>query len=82
MPIYTVGQNLIFQTYLKVVKVFVYNQDVYYIVVLLKKGTLLKHLNEVLWGCLNTDGTHEFVPPEAMTKAQEIINSLDVSNLE
>lgn len=82
MPIYILGQNLIFQMNLKVVKVFVYNQDVYYIVVLLKKGTPLKHLSEVLWGCLNTDGTHEFVPPEAMAKAQEIIQTIDFSNLE
>jgi hypothetical protein len=82
MPIYTIGQNLIFQMNLKVVKVFVYNQDVYYIVILLKKDTPLKHLTEILWGCLRDDGEHAFVPPEAMIKAQEIVKSLDISNLE
>jgi hypothetical protein len=82
MPVYKLGENLIFQVNLKIVKIFIYEHDVYYVVVLLKKGTPLRNFTEIVWGTLNVDGTHDSVPPEAMAKAQEIIQTIDFSNLE
>lgn len=77
MSILTVGQKIPFTLNLQVVKTFVFEADVYYIVVVLKKDTPLSHMTEIAWGCLSTDGTHEKVPEGAFQKAARLISQID-----
>jgi hypothetical protein len=82
MPILKINQNVTFSINFKVVKAFVFEHDVYYIVVVLKKNTPLNHMQEIAWGCLSTDGTHDKVPEGAFQKASELVTKIDFKNLE
>ncbi len=78
MPILKVNDNVIFSINFKVVKTFVYEHDIYYIVVAQKKDTPLNRLEDILWGCLNVDEEHNKVPEGAFKKASEIIQNMNL----
>lgn len=82
MPILKVGDKATFSVELKVIKAFAVEDDLYYLVVLLKKGTPLKHMKDPLWGVLNVDGACEAIPDPVMQRAQVLIQTIDLSNLE
>lgn len=82
MPILKVNQNITFTINFRVVKAFVYEHDVYYIIAALKKDTPLNHMAEIVWGCLSVDGEHKVVPEGAFQKASEIIKTINFTELE
>ena len=82
MPILKVNDHVTFSINFKVVKAFVFEHDVYYLVIALKKDTLLNNLEGVVWGCLSVDGTHKMVPEGAFKKAAELIQKINLKDLE
>lgn len=82
MGILKVGEKCTFNVELKVLKAFAYEDDLYYIVVVLKKNTILRNTPDPIWGCLNVDKSCEEISEEVMARATEIVKTLDLNNLE
>lgn len=80
MKILTVGQKVNFKAELTVLKALAHQGGIYYIVLFTKKGTPLKHIENVLWGVLNVDGSCEAIPLDVMKRATKIVSNL--KNLE
>jgi hypothetical protein len=76
------GQKVDFTIKLKVVKAFAHEDNLYYIVGVVKKGTPIDHMTQPLWGVLNVDMSCESIPPEVMERARNIVPTLKLDNLE
>lgn len=82
MAILKAGDKCHFTVEMKVLKAFAYEDDIYYLVGVIKKNTPLKHMTDPLWGVLNVDGSVEAIPEPVMQRAATLIQSIDITNLE
>ena len=82
MAILKVGDKHSFNLELKVLKSFAVEDDIYYLIVVLRKGTPLAHVKDPLWGVLNVDGSCTAIPEPVMERASRIVATLNLSEFE
>lgn len=79
MPILKVGSNInieIKNLKAKVLRAFVYNDGIYYIIGYVKKGTPLQYNQGPVLGILNVDGSScNNLPEEVLKRAENIITA-------
>ena len=63
---------------LKVLRAFALEDIVYYIVGVIRKNSVLRHTATPVFGVLRNDGTHDQIPPEALLKANELVQKEDL----
>lgn len=73
MPQYKKDQILNLTLQLKVLRAFAINDIIYYIVGVIRKNSVLRHTSTPVFGVLRNDGTHDQIPPEALNKANELV---------
>ena len=73
MAIYRKGQLLDFKIPLKILRAFVLNHNIYYIIGVVKSTSPVGQNQDGLWGVLNIDGSFKQIPVDVMIRAKQLI---------